>query len=99
MAQKGAAPDRIVSVIHRLAVAPESLGRLLLEALQRNLPRIGAPFPNVADHLIQAVTVGLITLAGGRVEVAVCAQLVIGEIALPNVTLVRALPNKSSPQG
>lgn len=74
-----------------MAVAPENFGWLFLEAVQRNLPRIGAPFLDVADHPIQAVAIGLITLTVGSVEVAVRAQIVIGESPLPNVTLARTL--------
>lgn len=54
-------------------------------------PPVGAPFPDVTDHVVEAEVVG--GEGGGRCggKVAVFAGVVVGEVSLPDVAAVLAV--------
>src|SRR4051794_35101185 len=46
---------------------------------------IFAPFPYVADHVVQAIAIGLIAMHWSRSEIAVCCSVDRRKLSLPNV--------------
>ena len=55
----------------------------------RNMPRwappIGAPFPDVADHVVKAVSIGFKATGGCCAQVAIVCRIDLRELSLPDV--------------